>query len=158
MTCLEGFLGTEEWLGGGARVDDPGWRFGTPRWARFGAGRSGEWVLEGMGASVGMRRDVVGGGGGGGAMRRGAGGFGNLVDGNSGGGIMLVEVTVEVTLEETVVLATSEVDGGCICSSIAGSVAGSVDGSERVKLGTASSHPAADTLGVGWSSSPTTSS
>lgn len=41
VTCLEGFWGMEEWVGGGARVDDPGWRFEAAR-DRFGVGRREE--------------------------------------------------------------------------------------------------------------------
>lgn len=165
VTSLEVFLGTLEWEGGGARVDDPGWRFGAVRRERFGAGRSDEegeaaaaaavvvlllLVLFDIGARVGMRRGVVGTGGG--AMRLGVRGLEFVLStagGGGGGGIMLVEVGVEVAVA---------VEGCCI--RIAGSsVVVVVVGSERVKLGMASSSlSVADAFGVGWSSSPPSAS
>lgn len=74
FTCLEGLVGTEEWVGGGARVDVPGARLGTGR-ERFGEGvgegRSEELFLA-AGARVGIRRGCAAGTGGG-AMAEGEG-------------------------------------------------------------------------------------
>lgn len=152
VTSLEGFLGMEEWVGGGARVDDPGWRFGAERRERFGVERSDEEeemvvvvvvavAVLGIGARVGMRR---GAGTGGGAMREGVREFEFVLDTVGGGGIIVVGVGVEVEVESC-------------CVRIAGSWV--VDGSDRVKLGTASSSLfVAGALGVGWSSSGSSSS
>lgn len=83
FTCLEGLVGTEEWVGGGARVDVPGARLGTGR-ERFGEGACGgrrdELLLE-TGARVGMRRAFIAGFGGG-AMTAGE----RLPDDEGGGG------------------------------------------------------------------------
>lgn len=57
FTCLEGLVGIEECVGGGARVEVPGARLGTGR-ERFGEGasegRREEPFLD-AGARVGMR-------------------------------------------------------------------------------------------------------
>lgn len=72
LTCLEGLVGIEEWVGGGARVEVPGARLGTGR-ERFGEGagegRSEELFLA-AGARVGMRRACAGGTGGGAMAER----------------------------------------------------------------------------------------
>lgn len=96
FTCLEGLVGIEECVGGGARVEVPGARLGTGR-ERFGEGasegRREEPFLD-AGARVGMRRACVAGTGGG-AMEEGdgptvdedTGGRGRAGGGGGGGGI-----------------------------------------------------------------------
>jgi hypothetical protein len=139
FTCLEGLVGIEEWVGGGARVDVPGARQGTGK-ERFGEGAGGgrsEELFLAAGASVGMRR-VCAEGTGGGAM---AGGEWLMVD-ESGGGIrscpvcdLIVGGEVETPAEWVAVWSAVAVDGR---------------GSESDKLGTggAASGVVALALGV----------
>lgn len=164
FTCLEGLVGIEECVGGGARVEVPGARLGTGR-ERFGEGagegRREEPFLD-AGARVGMRRACVagsgggaiaegdgptiaedagargGGGGGGGGMRSDAAGCLTAGGGGGGGG----DVTIE-----GVVGSSAEADGR---------------GSDSEKLGTERTGSAvlALALGVAWPSpspSPSTS-
>lgn len=81
-TCLEGLVGIEECVGGGARVEVPGARLGTGR-ERFGEGADEgrrEELFLAAGARVGIRRACVAGTGGG-AMEAGEG---PTVDENTG--------------------------------------------------------------------------
>lgn len=159
FTCLEGLVGMQEWVGGGARVEVPGARLGTGR-ERFGRGagegRKEELFLE-AGARVGMRRVCVAGSGGGamaareelavdegagsggGDMRSDAGG--DMIAGGRGGGGGDVDVRPETLGEGMAGLGEVDSKGS---------------DSEKLGIGWAGSGVRAVALGVVWPS-PSTS-
>lgn len=121
-------MGTEEWVGGGARVEVPGARLGTGR-ERFGEGAGeGRRLFLGAGARVGMRRGCAAGTGGG-AM---AVGEGWAVDedpgARGGGGGMRSEAVGGSTAGGRGVEVPAEVVAGC-------SVEAGGRGSDSEKLG-----------------------
>lgn len=145
FTCLEGLVGMEEWVGGGARVEVPGARLGTGR-ERFGEG-----MLVGAGARVGMRRACATGTGGG-AM---AVGEGAVVEedagargGNGGGGIRS-----DAAGGLVVVVGEGEVAAEGVVADRLGGADGR--GSDREKLGTEGAMPGllGAAFGVAWPSS-----
>lgn len=150
LTCFEGLVGIEEWVGGGARVDVPGARRGTGR-ERFGEGTGegrGEELLLAAGARVGMRRACAAGIGGGAIAE----GGGLMVEedagargGAGGGGIRSDAVGGVIVAGEGEVPAEGRADW---------SAGADGSGSDSEKLGTewAMSRVVALALGVAWPS------